>query len=337
MSQYVCVRINRMDDVDIGLFERDWNNTLYFFIMNADEQIYMRYGGRDTRGPMTYLDLNSLELALEKGLDLHRDYLAGKLEKTERPKPMYPREIPPLVERTFARGQCVECHLIGDYSLVHKEETGALDKIKDMYRWPEIRHIGIELDVPRGLVVKEARGAVAAAGMQPGDRIAALNDTPVWTYADLQHRYDKVPRDARQVRVSVQRGAQSFDLTVNLPERWWMSDLRFRKLTIDPRAEFDTRPLTEAEKGKLGLRSGGFAGEVTGIGGFAEMLKVHELKAGDIVYAVDGIEADAVANTPELYIKLRKKAGDTVMLSVIRNGTRLKLPVHTQRMAFRKS
>src|SRR4051812_18862335 len=146
-----------MDDVDIGLFERDWNNTIYYFVMNADEQIYMRYGGRDARGPMTYLDLNSLELALQKGLELDQQYQRGELKKTARPKPFYPRQIPPLVERTFARNQCVECHLIGDFTLIHKEQTGTLDQINDLYRWPDIRVLGIELDIPKGLVVKEVK------------------------------------------------------------------------------------------------------------------------------------------------------------------------------------
>src|SRR4051794_11007337 len=166
MQNYVCVRITRMDDVDIGLFERDWNNTIYYFMMNADEQIYMRYGGRDARGPESYLNLDSLELALAKGLELDQQYKKGELPKTVKPKPAFPREIPPLVERTFARGQCVECHLIGDFQLVYKEQTGKLDKIHDMYRWPDIRTIGIELDVPKGLVVKEAKGSVAAAGVK---------------------------------------------------------------------------------------------------------------------------------------------------------------------------
>ena len=40
-----------MDDVDIGLFDYDRNNTLYFFALNADEQIYFRYGGRDSQSP----------------------------------------------------------------------------------------------------------------------------------------------------------------------------------------------------------------------------------------------------------------------------------------------
>ena len=81
LSQYVCARITRMDDIDIGLFERDWNNTLYYFMMNADEQIYMRYGGRDARSPDSYLNLSSLELALAKGLELHGQYQRGELKK----------------------------------------------------------------------------------------------------------------------------------------------------------------------------------------------------------------------------------------------------------------
>ena len=94
--------------------------------------------------------------------------------------------------------------------------------------------------------------------------------------------------------------------------------------------------MTEDEKRKYELKPDGFASEVTRIGGFAEMLKVHELKTGDVVFAVDGVERDEVANTPELFIKLRKNAGDTVTLDIIRDGKRMKMPVRTQRMYFRK-
>src|SRR5204862_1989959 len=78
-----------------------------------------------------------------------------------------------LVERTFARNQCVECHLIGDFQLVHREQTGRLNKLTDMYRWPDIRTIGIELDVPKGLVVKETRDAEIgrASGRERGEII----------------------------------------------------------------------------------------------------------------------------------------------------------------------
>ena len=92
-----------MDNVDIGLFDYDRYNTLYFFILNADEQIYLRYGGRDSVSQDSYLNLESLELALKKGLELHQDYQAGKSKRETGPKPMFPREMPLLVERTFAR------------------------------------------------------------------------------------------------------------------------------------------------------------------------------------------------------------------------------------------
>ncbi len=67
-----------MKGIDIGLFDFDRHNALYYFIMNADEHIYMRYGGRDSESADAYLDLESLEVALEQGLEQGRE--AGLLE-----------------------------------------------------------------------------------------------------------------------------------------------------------------------------------------------------------------------------------------------------------------
>jgi C-terminal processing protease CtpA/Prc len=60
------------------------------------------------------------------------------------------------------------------------------------------------------------------------------------------------------------------------------------------------------------------------------------LKVGDIVFAVDGVDRDDLADTAELFIKLRKKAGDSVTLDVIRDGKRIKMPLRTYRTSFRK-
>jgi len=337
LSQYVCVRITRMDDIDVGLFDRDWNNTLYYFMMNADEQIYMRYGGRDARSPDSYLNLSSLELALVKGLELHREYQRGEIKKTDRPKPLFPREIPLLVERTISRNACVECHLIGDYLNVHREQDGKLDKLTHMYRSPDIRTLGIELDVPKGLAVKEVRDAVAAAGMTPGDRITSINGTPVWTFGDFQYHYDKVNRNAERIQIAVDRAGALIDLSIALAERWWWTDLTFRQWTIEPRVYFDSVPLTDQEKRDRGLvNRGGFASKVKRIDMFAEMTKSHELRVGDIVFGVDGVQRDEMANTAELFIKLRKTAGETVTLDVIRDGKRMQMKLKTYKMSFRK-
>lgn len=336
LSEYVCVRVVRMDDVDVGLFDRDWNNAIYFFVLNSDEQIYMRYGGRESQNPDTYNSLDSLRLALEQGLALHKKYLAGELPKQERPKPLLPREMPLLVQRTFSRGACVECHLIGDFQNMQRERDGVLDKLVHLYRSPDIKTIGIGLDVPKGLVVNEVKGAVAAAGMQAGDRIVAWNGAPVYTFGDVQYRYDQVDRRARTLPIAVEREGRTVDLTVQLPPQWWWTDLHFRQSSVDPRLDFEDRPLTPEEKQKLGLKPESFASFVKYVSEFAKFRKTHTLKVGDVIAAVNGVSTDEFAHTAELYLKLHTKAGDSAKLEVIREGKRLTMPIQTHVLSFRK-
>jgi serine protease Do len=338
LSQYVRVRVTRMDEIDVGLFERDWNTTLYYFLLNADEHIYLRYGGRDPESPDAYLNLESLALAAGQGLELHRQYSKGGMKPAPRPKPLFPRQIPQLVERTFARRQCVECHLIGDFQNQQREREGTLDKLTHLYRSPDIKTLGIVLDVPRGLAVKEARGPAAAAGMAPGDRITALDGTRVWTFGDFQYVYDKVDRKARQIEVEVERGGKAPLLRIALPPRWWWTDVGYRLSSVEPRTYFEDRPLTAEEKRAHKLRPEGFASRVEYVPGVARMKMIvsHDLEAGDIVFAVDGVEADPLANTADLYIKLHRSPGDVVTLGVVRKGERLRMRLTTHRLDFRK-
>ncbi len=325
-----------MDDVDIALFDYDRYNTLYYFLINADEQIYMRYGGRGPKSPTTYLDLSSLEIALEQGLQLHQQYQKGEFAKANRPPRLLPGDIPAIFEGTTQKGRCVECHLIGDLQNVQRQRDGKLDRLAHMYRSPDIKTIGIDLDVPKGLVVAEAREAALLAGLKSGDRITQLNGVTVWTFGDLQYQYDRVERDAKQIRIAVERNGKSSGLTIQLPEYWWWTDLRYRQWSVEPRIYFKSRPLTKREKRSQGLDPGGFASQVTVVEGFAEILKLHQLKPGDIVFGVDGVERDKIANTAELFIKLHKNAGDTFMLNLLRDGKRTKMEVKTTSVAYRK-
>ncbi len=132
------------------------------------------------------------------------------------------------------------------------------------------------------------------------------------------------------------RGGESAGLAVKLPEFWWWTDLTYRQWSVDPRVYFKSRPLTDAEKRQFGLDPGGFASQVTSTEGFAEILRLHQLKPGDIVSGVDGVERDEIANTAELFIKLRKNAGDTLMLDLLRDGKRTKMEVKATSVSYRK-
>ena len=156
-----------------------------------------------------------MELALEKGLELHKQHNAGNLEAKAAPPPKYPRDIPVLYERTVGRGRCVECHLIGDLENVQRELEGTLDKLRDLHRAPDIRKLGIELDVPTGLGIAAATDAAGEAGMRPDDVIRKLNGVDVWTFGDFQWEYGKVPHNATEVEITVERSGALLELTVD--------------------------------------------------------------------------------------------------------------------------
>jgi hypothetical protein len=336
LEQYVCARIISNTGMNIALFDRDWHNTLYYFVLNADEQIYLRYGGRDEVAPDSYLNYDSLELALKLGLEQHEKWKTGKLPAQPPPEPMYPRDIQILKEEVLDRGRCVECHLIADYHLIEKEFNGTLDKLNDMFVYPDIKRIGIELDVPKGLVVKEPTGAVADAGMQPGDLITRIEGAPVLTFGDLQYAYNKVPKDAKQITLDVRRGEQEHALTVTLPQEWWWTDLYHRFWTVEPKTFFQSEPLTTDEKRTLGLPEDGFASKIVNVDPAAQVYNVHKLKVGDIVTAVEGVQRDDFTQKLDVYIALTVESGERFTLDLIRDGEPMQMDVRTYRESFRK-
>src|SRR5262245_14781554 len=205
MQKFVLARIVAMDGIDIGLFDYDRHNALYFFILNADEQIYLRYGGRDADDATTYLNLQSLELALHAGLDRHELYKRGKLAKQPRPAPLYPEQLTLLKRNEINRGRCVECHMIADYQAQEAELAGKLDLPSMLYPSPDLKTIGIHLDVPKGLVIEKAEGSAAKAGMQSGDKITEIGGANVLTFGDLQYRYGKTNRNAHRIEFTIDR------------------------------------------------------------------------------------------------------------------------------------
>jgi S1-C subfamily serine protease len=93
---------------------------------------------------------------------------------------------------------------------------------------------------------------------------------------------------------------------------------------LEPFPEFWARPLSEDEKKNAGLKPKGFAAEVTKF-----WVKTNAqgagLQVGDIVFSVDGVEEDELTESVTLFIKLNRKAGDTVKVGVLRRGNAMEL------------
>ncbi len=335
LSKYVCVRVTELNGIDLGLFDFDGMNTIYFFVLNADEQIYLRYGGGEnssknaTRPLDEYLSTPSFELALQLGLRQHKLYQQGKLPKQPRPPARFPRDVRSIKVNYIDKGKCFHCHFPRHYGWGDLDALGQFDKSKEVWTFPELTKIGIHVDVDKGVVLKKTQGAVREAGMKPGDKILAVNDQPVLTYGDLHHRYHKVSFDAKEVKFTVQRDSSKRDIHVSLPKDWRITDVGHRiwRLRVSP--GFNANTLSASAQNRLGLKIGGLSARVWRVrengrsGPFMAGGKAG-LRPGDIIYAVDGAEIDKeFGQNLYAYIKIRKKVGETIRLKVLRGSKRL--------------
>lgn len=333
LSNYVLARVTDLKGIDLNLFDFDRHNTLYYFILNAKQEIYLRYGGRDALSSNTYLNEESFDLALELGLERHRNQPATK---PPRPVPLFPRQIDGLNREIVQTNRCVECHLVADYQSLEIEKSGKLNKPRDLFVSPDLKKLGIHLDVPKGLIIKNSTGAAAAAGVKLGDLITKLNGVDVLTFADLQHQLNKVDRGELTVTLVIKRDHQSKPLTIKLPGEWWVSDLTHRHWTLDPQLYFDAIPLTNEEKIQLKLPAEGFASKITYSDIQAMIHESHELEKGDIIISVNGTRSNPLTKNVSTHLKLMLSPGEKATLEIIRNGKTIKAPIKTGKLSFRK-
>ncbi len=321
MEDFVCIRVTDLTGVDVGHFSFDWDTTIFMFVINADEDIYLRFGGRDDASPDTYLTTDALELALERGLELHEAFRAGEWSAPPRAPARFPRDFQELRDQRISKGECVHCHMIGSADTRERQAAGSLNKLEDLWVYPDIRRLGLELDVDKGLALADAEGPADEAGLKRRDVLTHVGDTAVETFADLQRALHLLPREAEELELGVRRKQDALRATLALPERWRITRIGRRSQThaLEPFPEFWGRELDAAEKRRLGLDEEAFGCEVTKFWG-ATNAKRAGLRKGDIVFAVDGEDRCPLTCHPPVYLRLYHETGDEVSVSVLRQG-----------------
>ena len=326
LGEFVCILEDDMTSVDIGLFDFDPDSTLYCFILSPDEQVYMRYGGRVDSDAEKFLNMESLEVALERALELHKTWLAGELAKPPRPAAKLSADSPEVKNGPIAKGQCVHCHQLGAGKTKLLQSQNKLDRLKDLWVYPDIARLGVELDPKAGLAVDGVSGAAKDAGLKKKDEIIKVEGTAVYTFGDLQEKLDKHPPDSAALKLTVLRKDAEVEVEIKLDKWWRVTEIGRRSVFqgVEPFPEFWAKPLDKAEKSKLGLKEDEFGSEVTKF-----WVKTNSqsagLQVGDIVYAVDDITTAEYTANPIVWIKLNKNAGDTITLKVWRSGKKLEI------------
>lgn len=314
-DEFVRVRLTQIQNSDIGLFEFDYDITMSVFFLNADEQIYGRYCGRDARDAEHRQSLAGLRYAMQAALDAHRD----KVELPPRPESLYVRQL-----SAFRRYRgCIHCHQVKEIKNAELKATGQWSREK-LFRYPLPDNLGLVLEVDRGDVVRSVEPASPAdrAGLEPGDVIERLNGHRVASLADATYALDKAPPEG-QTTVSWLRDGRTCEAQLQLPAGWRRSDISWRQSLFHmvPAARMYGKDLPAEERAQLGLAPGQLA--------FRQKDRVHEqaqaagIRAGDIIIGLDDKQLELTAYEMLAYVRRNYIVGDVVKVNLVRDGKRI--------------
>jgi len=315
-GKYIRLRITNMAEVDVGLFEMDFNTTFALFVINHQKQVYLRYGARDDSSAESHLSIPSAALALQRGLLLHEQWKDGKLILPP-PKSRMSQTFP-NVRKVVQKNQCVHCHQVAEGQALEIFARKGYDKKTSPWIFPDPAKLGLGLKIDDPTIVEKSFGPAATAGIRNGDKILKVENQHVSTYADIQYILHHLSRDRRHLDLTTNRGARK----ITLPKYWRVTDLNRRSIghKMQPFPGFWGRPLSSEEKKKLKLPEDGFATRTTKFWVNTQGKKAG-MREGDIVTSVDGVTSSPLAVNAQIYIRLNYESGDKITVKYLRNGT----------------
>lgn len=319
-DKFVRVRLLRIDGLDLNLFEFDYDVTLMIFFMDAAENVYARYGGRDSKSAESRQSLGGLRYTMESVLDMH-----GR-ERKEFATKSYDRRkyLRDLADDYDARG-CMHCHHVKEAIDATLRLNGKWNR--DMFwRYPLPENAGVVLEVDRGNIIEKVldKTPAAVAGLRAGDVLLNVHRTPIHSFADVQYALDRAPASGT-IPIRYQRGGKIAEGKLELQSGWRKTDVSWRPSVnrFVPYARVYGPDLSAVEKKALGLSPQQLAFRQKKL--VTQQAKAAGVQGGDIIYGVDDLTLEMDAGGFVQYIQRNYFLGDKVKLNVIRDGKRIEL------------
>ncbi len=337
-NDFVCVRLGQMNHVDLARFEFDYDTTWTSFFLDADLNIYSRYGGRDERTADARMNRESLLHTMSEVLQAHARIrrappadLLKVLRSETHPapaKPATPEDIPLL--KANHEG-CVHCHQVQEYRLLQASQDGKFER-RMLFGYPLPERLGLQLTSQSGHEVGKLTPDSAAflAGVKPRDIIHRINGIPIRSESDirwaLQRAEDSLPLAITVGRTSGAGVATSLELKLIPMGSWRQSNLGWRKSLRS----------VPVQLGFLGYSLGHDAIEQLGFPAEKSLVKVISLRPpglgknlqlhkGDLITAVGGQTGFRTFDQFKSKLLELYQPGDTVELEVLREGQWLTL------------
>lgn len=303
--------------------------TFAVFFLDAQERVYARYGGRDSKNADNRQSLEGLRHTMESVLEMH-----GRETKQFAPKagdgaPKHIRDYPREGEGAGAGAErgCMHCHQVKEI-LDRKLVADGLWTRDKTYRYPLPENLGFRLEVNRGNVVESVRDDSPAdrVGMEPGDVIQRIGDVPIHSFGDATFALDRAPATGK-LAMTVLRGERSMTATLALEEGWRKTDIRWRQSLrrFVPNLPLYGDDLTAPERQALGLSEKQLA--------FRQKPRVPSraeqagFRGGDIILGPSEPPLEMGVNDFLYYIQREFLVGDKIEISILREGKAMKIPV----------
>lgn len=328
-ENFVCVRIQSMNGVNINHFQFEYDLTWMAYFQNAEGRTYIRYGGREDDDPESYLTKNSLLRVMRQVLVLHED---GRVQPDNRYEPVAtsvrtPADIPPMQPMIAKRNEsCIHCHDVKLAQLMHLRDLGRLRK-EMVFTYPSPSRLGLRLlpDVQYQVQAVDPNSPAEAAGIRAGDLVRAVDDHRVLTFADITRVLELAP-EIGTLPISLERNKEMVSTELRLPAGWRRSlDPSWRQSTgvVGPNAGMWGVVANDQQRRQLGLGQDDLALRVTFI--HQPWSRAAGLKLGDYLISIDGQKSNMNARQVHTHLNLNKDWGDTIELVVRRDGKDLTL------------
>ncbi len=321
-----------MNGVDLARFEFDYDTTWQGFFLDADLQIYSRYGGRDETSSDGRLSKESLLTTMREVLAVHERRKKGPARDEDlhpRPGPRSTPEDIPLLKASHQG--CIHCHQVQEYRILQAFHDKKFTS-EQLFGFPLPENLGIRFDRAHGHRVESvAEGSAAAqAGVVPGDLVTRVGDVPIHSEQDVRwalHRGSEGDRPTLTLeRNSAGGPPRSLQVTLPLGPGWRQTELGWRKsLRSMPLAlGFLAYPLGKEERKSEGFSQEGMLIKVVSLRGKGLAEKLG-LQKGDFIISLAGRSEPRTFDELKSDLLRRYRPGDRVQLSVLREGKTLEL------------
>jgi hypothetical protein len=316
----VRVRLTRVDNADLSLFEFDYDLTFMVFFMDAKEKVYARYGARDSKDPDNRQSLEGLRYTMESVAAMHKREEKEYAPKAE--KPLYIRDV----AGGPAGGKCMHCHQIKE-RLNRKLGTDGEWTREMVYRFPLPDNLGFRLEVDRGNIVEKVTPGSPAdkAGLKKGDLVKQIANVPIHSLGDAAFALDKAPTTGT-LSISWLRDKELATANLELIKGWRKTDISWRPSLrhLVPSMPLYGDDLSPAERKQLGLTEKQLAFRNDRL---PARVKDAGFKAGDIILGIENRELNQTVTDFHRFIRREYLVGDTIQVAVLRDSKKMTIPL----------